>query len=96
MIIGRVHGTVVSTTKSPKLAGLKLLLVVPIEIESFTEKGAPLCCVDTVGAGDGEVVLCVAGSSARQTAITDGKPVDGSIVAILDHVDYKGTRVFEK
>jgi len=96
MVIGRVHGTVVSTTKSEKLEGLKLLVVMPIEIDTFKEKGQPIVCVDSVGAGEGEVVICVAGSSARQTAITDNKPVDNTIVAILDHVDWKGKRVYEK
>ena len=96
MIIGRVHGTVVSTTKSEKLEGLKLLIVMPIDIEGFVEKGLPLVCIDSIGAGEGEVVMCVAGSSARQTVITDNKPVDNTIVAILDHVDWKGVRVYEK
>ena len=36
------------------------------------------------------------GSSSRQTAITDGKPVDQSIVAIIDSVDVDGKVVFEK
>ncbi|MDO4564879.1 MAG: EutN/CcmL family microcompartment protein [Clostridia bacterium] len=96
MIIGRVHGTVVSTTKSEKLEGLKLLVVMPIDLDTFTEKGQPVVCIDTVGAGEGEVVMCVAGSSARQTAKTENKPADNSIVAIIDHIDWKGKRIFEK
>ena len=50
MILARVRGNVVSTNKSDKLMGLKLLIVVPIDIESFEEKGAPLVAIDTVGA----------------------------------------------
>lgn len=96
MVIGRVRGTVVSTTKSQKLEGLKLLIVVPIDLDTFTEKGQPIVCIDTVGAGEGEVVMCVAGSSARQTAVTENKPADNSIVAIIDHIDLKGKRIFEK
>ena len=55
-----------------------------------------MVAIDAVGAGEGEIVMCVGGSSSRQTAITDGKPVDQSIVAIIDSVDVDGKRVFEK
>ena len=96
MQIGIVKGTVVSTNKSDKLNGLKLLIVKPISIDTFEEKGDAIVAVDAVGAGEGEVVLLVAGSSSRQTAVTENKPVDLSIVAIIDHVDLRGKRVFEK
>ena len=96
MQIGIVKGTVVSTNKTQKLTGLKLLLVKPISIESFEEKGDVLVAVDAVGAGEGEVVLLVGGSSSRQTTVTENKPVDQSIIAIIDHVDLNGNRVFEK
>jgi microcompartment protein CcmK/EutM len=49
-----------------------------------------------VGAGEGEVVMCVGGSSSRQTALTDAKPVDLSIIAIIDSVELKGEKIFEK
>jgi ethanolamine utilization protein EutN/carbon dioxide concentrating mechanism protein CcmL len=94
MILGRVKGTVVSTVKSEKLEGFKLLVVVPINIDSFTEHGEPVVSVDTVGAGEGEVVMLVAGSSSRQTDATEGKPVDSSIVAIIDSVDLDGRRLY--
>jgi ethanolamine utilization protein EutN/carbon dioxide concentrating mechanism protein CcmL len=96
MILARVIGNVVSTNKSDKLQGLKLLIVMPIEIESFEEKGAPLVAIDTVGAGEGEVVMCVGGSSSRQTSITDGKPSDLAITAIIDSVELRGKMVFRK
>ena len=96
MQIARVTGTVVSTNKSEKLTGLKLLIVQPLEIETMEEKGSLIVAIDAVGAGAGEVVMLVGGSSSRQTAVTDGKPVDMSIVAIIDHIDVSGKRVFEK
>jgi len=96
MQIGIVKGNVVSTNKAQKLYGLKLLIVKPISIETFEEKGDVFVAVDAVGAGEGEVVLCVGGSSSRQTIITENKPVDQSIIAIIDHVDLNGARVFEK
>ncbi len=96
MILARVRGNVVSTTKSEKLTGLKLLVVVPIDIETFEEKGLPLVAIDTVGAGEGEVVMCVGGSSSRQTQMTENKPTDCSIIAIIDSVKLKGKTIFQK
>ena len=88
MQLARVKGTVVSTNKAEKLNGLKLqLMAIPM--------GA-IVAIDAVGAGEGEVVMVVSGSSSRQTAVTEGKPVDLSIVAIIDSVDVNGSRIFEK
>jgi ethanolamine utilization protein EutN len=52
--------------------------------------------IDTVGAGKGEVVLCVSGSSARLTARTRNLPVDTAIVAIIDSVEVHGATTFQK
>lgn len=96
MQLARVKGNVVSTTKAEKLNGLKLLIVKPIDIETFEEKGNIVVAIDAVGAGEGEVVMLVGGSSSRQTEITDGKPSDMAIIAIIDSVDLEGTRIYEK
>ena len=96
MILARVRGNVVSTTKSDRLEGLSLLLVIPIDIATFEEKGQPLVAIDTVGAGEGEIVMCVGGSSSRQTTLTENKPADLSIIGIIDSVEYKGEKIFEK
>ena len=96
MQIARVKGTVVSTNKADKLMGLKLLVVKPIDLETMQEKGGLLVAIDAVGAGEGEVVMTVGGSSSRQTNITDNKPVDCSIVAIIDHIDIEKKRVYDK
>lgn len=96
MNLGRVKGTVVSTNKAEKLQGLKMLIVKPIDIETWEEKGGLIVAIDAVGAGEGEVVMLCGGSSSRQTAATENKPVDQSIVAIIDSVDVNGRRIFEK
>ena len=96
MNLGIVKGTVVSTNKAEKIYGLKLLIVKPIDIETWQEKGSLVVAIDAVGAGEGEVVMTVGGSSSRQTNITENKPVDQSIIAIIDHVDVNGKRIFEK
>ena len=96
MQICKVVGTVVSTNKTEELSGMKLLLVRAMDLETFEEKGPLLVSIDTVSAGEGEIVMTVNGSSARQTSMTDKKPVDCSIIAIIDHVDVRGKRVFDK
>jgi microcompartment protein CcmK/EutM len=96
MIVGRVKGNVVSTNKSETLTGLKLMVIVPIDLDTMSEYGSPVVAIDAVGAGQGEVVMCCSGSSSRQTSFTENKPSDLAIVAIIDSIDLKGKRVFEK
>ncbi len=96
MLIGRVKGNVVSTNKSETLHGLKLLILVPIDLDTMEEKGAPVVAIDAVGAGEGEVVMCCSGSSSRNTSFTNGKPSDLAIVAIIDSINLRGKRIFEK
>jgi ethanolamine utilization protein EutN/carbon dioxide concentrating mechanism protein CcmL len=96
MQLARVIGSIVSTRKSDRLEGLKLLVAVPIDMDTMQEKGAPFVTVDTVGAGEGEIVMWAGGSSSRQTDLTTGKPVDSSIVGIVDFVDILGLRKFDK
>jgi microcompartment protein CcmK/EutM len=89
MKMGRVVGSVVATRKDEKLEGLKLLLVRDLNMELSLERGY-VVAVDAVGAGAGEVVLYATGSSARQTGLTDAKPVDAVIMAIVDEYDVGG------
>ena len=42
MMIGRVRGTAVSTTKARALNGWKLLIVQPINIETLKDAGDPV------------------------------------------------------
>lgn len=95
MIFARVTGTVVCTLKDEKLVGAKLLLVQPVD-PAGSQKGPPLVAVDSVGAGEGELVLLVQGSSARQTSCTEGRPVDAVIFAIVDTVEQSGKTAFKK
>jgi microcompartment protein CcmK/EutM len=95
MILGRVVGTVVATRKEPTIEGLKLLLVRPCEVDG-TPTGAPVVAADAVGAGVGEVVLYVAGSSARQTEVTTNRPVDHTIMAVVDQVEMGGETRYVK
>ncbi len=95
MELAKVVGTVVSTAKDQKLAGTKLLIVNIISPDGSTTKNH-VVAVDTVGAGEGEMVLIVRGSSARQAKNMETTPTDTSIIAIIDSLEYQGKTVFEK
>ena len=43
-----------------------------------------------------EVVLYASGSSARQTQVTQNRPVDATIMAIVDEVAVDGERRYVK
>lgn len=86
MFLGRVIGTVWSTKKDEKLVGAKFLIVRKLDLE-LKDKNDFVVAVDSVGAGEGEVVLVATGSSSRQTHLTQDKPVDAVIMAIVDKLD---------
>ena len=95
MLMGRVVGTVVATRKDEKLLGLRFLLVKQIGLD-LGESDKIVVAVDAVGAGLGEVVLFASGSSARQTVVTDNRPVDATVMAIVDSFDVRGQVRYQK
>ncbi len=95
MLLGKVIGTVVATRKEPELNGLRLLVVRELDA-AYQPAGKIIVAIDAVGAGDGEIVLFAAGSSARLTAVTKDRPVDHVIMAIVDAVQADGATVYDK
>ena len=95
MLIGKIVGTVVATRKDPKIEGLKLLLVRQLDV--YGREGSNyVVAADAVGAGMGEVILYATGSSARQTVLTDQRPIDAVVMAIVDTWDIGGQVQFAK
>ena len=95
MNLGRVVGTCVATRKDEKLEGMTLLIVQQADMHG-RGAGSTVVAVDSVGAGVGELVLFASGSSARQTQITQNKPVDAVIMAIVDTLELSGEVTFQK
>lgn len=85
MILARVVGTVVATRKDPRLEGKKLLVLQPVSPEGKPD-GSYVVAVDTVSAGNRELVLVVSGSSARMAEHCKDTPVDLAIIGIVDSV----------
>ena len=86
MFLGRVIGTVWSTKKDENLVGAKFLIVRELSLD-LKEKERFVVAVDSVGAGEGEIVLVATGSSSRMTSFTKDKPVDAVIMGIVDKLD---------
>lgn len=95
MLIGRVVGSVVATRKDEKLQNRKLL-VVQVHDQHNKPKDQYVVAVDSVGAGNEDMVLYATGSSARQTTLTENRPCDAVIMAIVDSWDLSGQNVYEK
>ena len=86
MIIGRVIGNVWATRKEDSLNGHKLLVIKPVDFYSNTEY-MTFVAVDKIGAGIGDKVLVVQGSSARKATDKIEAPVDAAIIGIIDEVE---------
>lgn len=95
MLIGRVVGSVVATRKDEKMENRKLLLV-QVHDHNNKPKDQYVVAVDAVGAGNDEMVLYATGSSARQTTLTENRPCDAVIMAVVDSWDLGGDNVYEK
>ena len=95
MKLGKIVGTVVSTQKDQKIETLRLYIVRDLSVE-LEEKPSFVVAADSVGAGVGEVVLYASGSSARQTDMTQSRPIDATIMAIVDQIDMEGTLLYNK
>jgi ethanolamine utilization protein EutN len=95
MFLAKVIGNVVSTQKHPRFVGMKLLLIQPYitREEQLVQSGSSIVAVDSVGAGEGELVMFTQGSSARLTDSTRECPVDAVIIGIVDTVELGGKRL---
>jgi len=101
MFVAKVTGHIVATQKVASMTGQKLLVVEPYRVDEADRKslkptGRTFVAVDTVGAGAGEYVLIVQGSSARLTPETKQLPVDAAIIGIVDSVHLDQQCVFKK
>jgi ethanolamine utilization protein EutN len=99
MFLAKVEGSVVATKKDANMTGRKLLLIRPQLVDDkdptrFKAGGNTLVAVDSVGAGEGELVLFCQGSSARLAGGLKDAPVDAVIIGIVDEVDVLGRQIY--
>jgi len=100
MYLGKVIGSIVSTKKDESMRGRKLLMLRPMLVDPedpsrFKPGGNTIVAVDTLGAGEGELVMFAQGSSARQADGLKSMPVDAAIVGLVDTVSIQGKKTYE-
>ena len=100
MFMARVRGNVVTTQKVSKMSGRKLLIIEPLRVDEegkdMTPTGRCFVAVDSIGAGEDELVLVTQGSSARMTETTSDAPVDCVVIGIIDTVGVLGETIYSK
>jgi ethanolamine utilization protein EutN len=81
-----VVGNLTATRKNENLIGSKFMILKPYKDKSESKL---IVAVDLMGAGIGEKVLVVTGSSARKAVDKDDVAVDAAIVGIVDNMDIR-------
>src|SRR6266851_4237507 len=99
MFLAKVTGSVVASQKVGSMTGHKLLTVEPLRVDPATRDtligvGRTFVVIDSVGAGLGEMVLIVQGSSARMLPDAEKLPVDSAIIGIVDRVNVEGKLLY--
>lgn len=88
MRIGRVIGSVVTTYRHPAYDGTKLLIVELLDPRNFEPTGKTVVAIDTVDAGDGDVVIVVdEGRAARDVLGKGDVPVRTLVIGVCDSVE---------
>jgi ethanolamine utilization protein EutN len=99
MFLAQVTGSVVATQKVASITGYKLLTVEPLRVDPGNRNkligvGRTFVVIDAVGAGQGEMVLIVQGSSARMLPEAEKLPIDAAIIGIVDRVNVEGNLLY--
>lgn len=95
MKFGRVIGKLISTNKTGNIDGLKILVVNYLD-DDLTETKKTVACTDSVGAGEDDIVLICASSSARLTEATKNAATDSTVVGIVDSVSKGKEYIYKK
>lgn len=88
MILCKVVGSIVSTIKHDSYDNRKILLVRPVTPDGALKSGT-MVAVDTVGAGEGNIVL-VASEGRAATEIlgfSSRQPLRSVVVGIVDSIE---------
>ena len=69
-------------------------MLVDAQIQANSPGSNTIVAIDTLGAGEGELVMFAQGSSARQAEGLKALPVDAAIVGLVDSVNILGEKIF--
>lgn len=86
MILGKVAGTIVSSSVNVGIDGARYLLIDKCN-QQGEKKNDFIIALDLIGAKNDEMVIISESTSARETMITSNKAVDAIIIGIIDMID---------
>ncbi len=86
MHFARIVGTVVATTKTPGLAGRRLVVLEPTDRDGRGLEREPVVAVDLVSAAPGQRVFFVRAREAANALDDVNNPVDAAVLGIVDAV----------
>ena len=88
MILARVLGNIVATQKNQRYANTRLMLCQQITPDG-EDAGTTVLALDSVDAGEGDIVLIVQEGWGASTAATKeaGAAIDSAIVGVVDRID---------
>jgi len=95
MVIGKVAGTITSSSNCIHINGGRYLLVNKCD-QKGEIKNEFLVVLDLVSAGIDELVMVAESTSARETPVTANKAIDAIIVGIIDVIDENDQVVYKK
>jgi ethanolamine utilization protein EutN len=93
MILARVLGNVVATQKNRRYDEAKIMLVQPVNLDGSL-RGTSMLALDSVDAGEGDLVLVIQDGWSASTAVTGeiGAAIDSAIVGVVDTVEVEERR----
>ena len=88
MQLARVLGNVVATQKNERYNAARIMLVQPVN-PNGTARGAQMLALDSVDAGEGDLVIVVQEGWSASTAATgeQGAAIDSAIVGVVDFIE---------
>jgi ethanolamine utilization protein EutN len=88
MLLARVLGNVVATQKNQRYANARIMLCRQITPEG-EDMDYTCVALDSVDAGEGDIVLIVQEGFSASTAATgeQGAAIDSAIVGVVDRID---------
>ena len=86
MYLCKVAGKIVCTIKHPSLGAGSLIFVKPIDSDGAVKKDL-MVAFDSIGCGEGDVILVTGGSNARFVHSLREVPIDLAVVGIVDNYE---------
>jgi ethanolamine utilization protein EutN len=88
VLLGRVVGNVVATQKNARYHQARIMLVQPVNVDG-SPRGGTIIALDSVDAGEGDLVLLVQEGWSASTAATGqpGAAIDTSIIGVVDKIE---------